>query len=157
MKPKYIELKSFKLVQRSWKAHFKVKTCPHKNTIMRTVSRLEKNRFTSTYSAVQLSGTKAHRSDHKRGRWSDLRKSEFINTENGVCYQIYLLNYKDYWLKAKFGNQFINKLQWPPRSSDLSPYDFFFNAPILILNIKRNLFCIGSIQCFFWIHIYDAL
>ncbi len=33
MERKYTELRSITLVQRAWKTHFKVKTCPDKNTI----------------------------------------------------------------------------------------------------------------------------
>lgn len=29
------------------------------------------------------------------------------------------------WLKTKFDDRFIDKLQWPPRSPDLSACDFF--------------------------------
>ena len=29
------------------------------------------------------------------------------------------------WLKLKFGNFFIDKTKWPPRSPDLNPCDFF--------------------------------
>ncbi len=29
------------------------------------------------------------------------------------------------WLKSKFGNKFIDKNMWPPRSPDLNPCDFF--------------------------------
>ena len=29
------------------------------------------------------------------------------------------------WLKSKFGNKFIPKDLWPPRSPDLNPCDFY--------------------------------
>ena len=29
------------------------------------------------------------------------------------------------WLQSKFGEEFITKHQWPPRSPDLNPCDYF--------------------------------
>ena len=29
------------------------------------------------------------------------------------------------WLREKFGDKFIDKNSWPPRSTDLNPCDFF--------------------------------
>lgn len=53
------------------------------------------------------------------------------------------------WLKSKFGNFFINKTKWPPRSPDLNPCDFFlwgylkarvYNPlPKTINDLKKNI------------------
>lgn len=46
------------------------------------------------------------------------------------------------WLKDKFKNRFISKSQWPPRSPDLNPCDFFLWGYLkdLVYNpIPRNL------------------
>ena len=57
------------------------------------------------------------------------------------------------WLKSKFGDRFIDKKQWPPRSPDLNPCDFYLwgylksrvyrplskSIPELKANIEREI------------------
>jgi len=37
----------------------------------------------------------------------------------------YTANAVQTWLTGKFGDKFFPKLKWPPRSSDLNPFDYF--------------------------------
>jgi len=37
----------------------------------------------------------------------------------------YTANAVQTWLTVKFGDKLLPKLKWPPRSSDLNPFDYF--------------------------------
>jgi len=37
----------------------------------------------------------------------------------------YTANAVQTWLTGKFGDKFLPKLKWPPKSSDLNPFDYF--------------------------------